>query len=139
MSKNSCQKKANFFRNFRNKSHSIFMLHKIDRKKNVLLNWYSPRKFFLERFGWVLTLKIDFENQISAFFDGYFWPFNKSHEKINTIFLISAIMASIWNVFIKFGWPDEIFSLRWYSFGSTVHVSFVILHQCARMHANAYV
>ena len=27
-------------------------------------------------------LKIDFENQILAFFDVYFWPFNKSHEKI---------------------------------------------------------
>ena len=26
-------------------------------------------------------MKIDFENQILALFDGYFWPFNKSHEK----------------------------------------------------------
>ena len=33
--------------------------------------------------------------------------FNKSHEKINTIFVISAIIASIWNVFIKFRWHDE--------------------------------
>ena len=33
-----------------------------------------------------------------AFFDSYFWPFNKSHEKTNAIFVISAIMASIWNV-----------------------------------------
>ena len=31
-------------------------------------------------------LKIDFENQILALFDIYFWPFNKSHEKINTFF-----------------------------------------------------
>jgi hypothetical protein len=30
-----------------------------------------------------------------AFFDSYFWPFNKSHEKTNAIFVISAIMASI--------------------------------------------
>ena len=52
-------------------------------------------------------LKIDFENQILAVFDVYFWPFNKSHEKINTIFVISAIIASIWNVFIKFRWHDE--------------------------------
>ena len=29
---------------------------------------------------------MDFENQILALFDVYFWPFNKSHEKINTIF-----------------------------------------------------
>ena len=28
-----------------------------------------------------MTLKIDFENQILALFDGYFWPFNKSHKK----------------------------------------------------------
>ena len=29
--------------------------------------------------------------KILAFFDGYFWPFNKSHEKIKSIFVISAI------------------------------------------------
>ena len=42
-----------------------------------------------------------------AFFDSYFWPFNKTHEKIIAIFFLSAIMASIWNVFIKFRWRDE--------------------------------
>ena len=52
-------------------------------------------------------LKIDFENHILALFDVFFWPFNKSHEKINIIFVISAIIASIWNVFIKFRWQDE--------------------------------
>ena len=45
------------------------------------------RKIFLERFEGFLILKIDFENQILAHFDVYFWPFNKSHEKINIIFL----------------------------------------------------
>ena len=30
-----------------------------------------------------------------VFFDSYFWPFNKTHEKIIAIFVISAIMASI--------------------------------------------
>jgi hypothetical protein len=40
-------------------------------------------------------MKIDFENQILALFDGYFWPFNKSHEKIKSIFVISAIIPSI--------------------------------------------
>ena len=50
---------------------------------------------------------MDFENQILALFDVYFWPFNKSHEKINIIFVMSAIIASIWNVFIKFRWHDE--------------------------------
>ena len=58
-------------------------------------------------------LKIDFENQILALFDVYFWPFNKSHEKINIIFVISAIIASIWNVFIKFRWQDEKLTLIW--------------------------
>ena len=32
------------------------------------------------------TQKIDFDNQILALFEVYFWPFNKSHEKINTFF-----------------------------------------------------
>ena len=31
-------------------------------------------------------MKIDFENQILALFDVYFWPLNKSHEKINAFF-----------------------------------------------------
>ena len=53
------------------------------------------QNFFLERFGYFLTLKIDFENQILALFDSYFWPFNKSHEKIKFIFVISAIIPSI--------------------------------------------
>ena len=52
-------------------------------------------KFFLERFEGFLMLKIDFENQILALFDVYFWPFKKSHEKVNAIFVISATMASI--------------------------------------------
>ena len=52
-------------------------------------------------------LKINFENQILALFDVYFWPFNKSHEKINIIFVIRAIIASTWNVFIEFRWHDE--------------------------------
>ena len=73
----------------------------------MLLNWYSSTKFFLERFRWFLMLKIDLENQILALFDSYFWPFNKSHEKIKSIFVISAIIPSIWNVFIKFRWHDE--------------------------------
>ena len=42
-----------------------------------------------------------------AFFDSYFWPFKKTHEKIIAIFVISGIKASIWNVFIQFRWHDE--------------------------------
>ena len=46
-----------------------------------------------------------------AFFDSYFWPFNKSEEKIKVIFVISAIMPPIWNVFIKSHWHDEKFAI----------------------------
>ena len=62
-----------------------------------LVKWpkIGVKKIFLERFEGFLMLKIDFENQILALFDVYFWPFNKSHEKINAIFVISATMASI--------------------------------------------
>ena len=56
---------------------------------------------------WLLFLKF---LKFLAFFDSYFWPFNKSHEKTNAIFVISAVMASIWNVFIKFRWHDEKFT-----------------------------
>ena len=45
--------------------------------------------------------------KILAFFDSYSWPFNKSEGKIKVISVISVIMPSIWNVFIKFGWHDE--------------------------------
>ena len=66
------------------------MLHKINKNKKCAPKLIFFNDFFLERFGYFLTLKIDFENQILALFDSYFWPFNKSHEKI-----ISAIIPSI--------------------------------------------
>ena len=103
-------KKAKIFWNFRNKSRLILMLHKIDKNKKVapkLIFFNEITKFFLERFEGYLMLKIDFDNQILALFDLYFWPFNKPHENSNTIFVISAIIASIWNVYIKFRWYDE--------------------------------
>jgi hypothetical protein len=80
--------KKSFFGNFINKSRSILMLHKISNHEKCapkLIFFYEKK---LERFGWFLKLKIDFENQILAFFDGYF---NNSHEKIKSIFVISAI------------------------------------------------
>ena len=73
-------------------------------------------KHFLESFGWFLTLKIDFEIRFLHFLTAIL-PFNKSHVKINAIFMpflchydfcaifvISKVRASIWNVFIKFHW-----------------------------------
>ena len=34
-----------------------------------------------------------------SFFDNHFWPFIKYDEKINVIFVISAILASFLNVY----------------------------------------
>ena len=83
------------------RSSSILKLQKNGKNKN-----WAPKLIFLNKekeiFIWFLTLNIDFENQILAHFDCYFWPFIKSHAKINTVFVISTIRASIWNVFIKF-------------------------------------
>ena len=64
MAKNSFQKKAKKFRNFRNKSCSILMLHKIDKKKICPNVDIVQRKIILERFESFLTLKNNFENQI---------------------------------------------------------------------------
>ena len=81
MAKNSCQKKPKFSEILGTKVFHIWCYTKSLKTKNVPLNWYSSMKIFLERFGWFLTLKIDFENQNLALFDSYFWPFIKSHEK----------------------------------------------------------
>ena len=111
MAKNSCQKKPKFLEISGTKVDQFWCYTKLIETKKLLLNWYFSTKIFLERFEGFLMLKIDFDNQILALFDVYFWPFNKSHEKINIIFVISAIIASIWNVFIKFRWHDE--KLTW--------------------------
>ena len=107
MAKNSCQKKPNFLEILGTKLVQFSCYTKLVKTKNVPLDRISSTKIFLWRFGRFFTLKIDFENQILALFDGYFWPFSKSHEKIKSIFAISAIIPSIWNVFIKFRWHDE--------------------------------
>ena len=101
MAKNSCQKKPNSLEILGTKVVQ-FSCFKKCAPKLIFSN-----NIFFKRFRWFLTLKIDFENQILSFFDVYFWPFNKYHEKINTVFVISAIIASIWNVFIKFRSHDE--------------------------------
>ena len=55
-------------------------------------NWTTFRPKISEKFG---------------FFDSYFWPFSKFEEKIKVIFVISAILSSIWNLSIEFRWHDE--------------------------------
>ena len=67
--------KAKNFRNFRNKSRSIFMLNKIDRNKKCAPKLIFSNDFFRK----IQMLKINFEKQSLALFDTYFWPFNKSH------------------------------------------------------------
>ena len=79
--------KKKFYKNINLGAHFLFLL--------ILCSIKIERLLFLK------FLKI------LAFFDSYFWPFNKSEEKIKVIFVISVIMPSIWNVFIKFRWHDE--------------------------------
>ena len=112
MAKNSCQKvpKSDFQSQF-----STSKIIRIFLKKNSLENINLGAHFLflsilcsmkIERLLFLKFLKF------LAFFDSYFWPFNKSHEKTNVIFVISAVMASIWNVFIKFRWHDEKFTIE---------------------------
>ena len=80
------------------------------RKKDSLKNINSGVHFLFSlilcstKIEWLLLLKF---LKILAFFDSYFWPFDKSEEKIKVIFVIGAIIPLIWNVFIKFRWHDE--------------------------------
>ena len=80
------------------------------RKKNSLKNINLGAHFLFSsilcstKIEWLLLLKF---LKILAFFDSYFWPFDKSEEKIKVIFVIGAIIPLIWNVFIKFRWHDE--------------------------------
>ena len=82
----------------------------LSKKKKMLKNMNVGATFlFLSILCSIKIERLLFQKflKILAFFDSYFWPFNKTHEKIIAIFVISAIMASIWNVFIKFRWHDE--------------------------------
>ena len=87
-----------------------------------------------------MTLKIDFQNQILALFDDYFWPFNKSHEKIKSVFVISAI----WNVFIKFHWHDEKLTAGCLALKSTTVIMLLkrcteVCHKAMKMSRNIFV
>ena len=113
MAKNSCQKKPKIWF-----SKSIFSVknHPNLSKKNFV-GEYQFRSTFLFL---VILCSIKIERllflkflKILAFFDSYFWPFDKSEEKIKVIFVIGAIIHSIWNVFIKFRWHDEKLTWGW--------------------------
>ena len=106
MAKNSCQKKPKFSEILGTKVVQFWCYTKSVKTKNVPLDWYSSTNFFFIK----IRMIFDVENQILPLFDVYFWPFNKSHEKINAIFVIRSTMASIWNVFIKFRCHDEKFT-----------------------------
>ena len=75
------------------------------KTKNVLLNWYHITKILFKK----IQMIFDIENRLwksdfGTFFDIYFWPINKSHERNNAIFVISAIMATICNAFYQILW-----------------------------------
>ena len=112
MAKNSRQKVPKF--DFQGQFSTSQMI-RIFLKKFLLkiINLWAHFLFLLilcsTKIELLLTLK--FLKNL-AFFDSYFWPFNKSEEKIKVIFVISAIIPSIWNVFIKFRWCDEKFTAR---------------------------
>ena len=76
----------------------------------LLVTAQTEENYFSIKIERLLFLKF---LKILAFFDSYFWPFNKSEEKIKVIFVISVIMPSIWNVFIKFRWHDEKLTDGW--------------------------
>ena len=122
MAKNSCQKKPNFSEILGTKVVQFWCYTKLVKTKSVPINWNSLTKKKLLKninlgahFLFLLILcSIKIERLLFlkflknlAFFDSYFWPFSKSEEKIKVIFVISAIMSSIWNVFIEFRWHDE--------------------------------
>ena len=107
MAKNCCQKKPKFLEILGTKVDQFWCYTKLIKNKKVAPKLIFFNEIFFRKIWRIFDIEIDFENQILALFDVYFWPFNKSHEKINIIFVISAIKASIWNVFIKFRWHDE--------------------------------
>ena len=71
------------------------MLHKIDKNKKCASKLIFSNEIFFRKILMIFDVEIYFEDQILALFDSYFWPFNKSHEKIKAIFVISVTMASI--------------------------------------------
>ena len=98
MAKNSCQKKPHFSEILGTKVVQFWCYTKLVKTKNMPLNWYfSTRKIFRK-----IRVIFDIENWLwKSDFGSYFWPFNKSHERINAIFVIHTIMALIWNGFYQ--------------------------------------
>ena len=84
MAKNSCQKKPNFLEILGTKVVQFWCYTKLIKTKKLLLNWYFSMDFFRK-----IRSIFDVENWLwkSDFgtFWRLFWPFNKSHEKINAI------------------------------------------------------
>ena len=107
MAKNRRQKvpKSDFQSQF-----STSKMLRIFLKKILLKNINLGAPFLSLSILWSIKIKrllfLKFFKNL-PFFDSYFWQFNKSEEKIKAIFVISAIIFSIWNVFIKFYWHDE--------------------------------
>ena len=101
MAKNSCQKKPIVLEILGTKVVQFLYYTKLIKTKKLFLNWYFSTKIFLRKIQRIFNI----ENGLWKSDFGPFWCLFL--EKINTIFVISAIIASIWNVFIKFRWHDE--------------------------------
>ena len=89
MAKYSCQKSAKIL-----VSKTIFNIkNHLNLSKKIFFEKYQCRSTFLFK---LILCSIKTEQLLFlkflknfAFFDSYFWPFNKYHEKIITIFVIS--------------------------------------------------
>ena len=83
---NSCQKKLNFSEILGAKVIQFWCYTKLVKNKKCAPTLIFFNEIFLERFGWILALKIDFENQTLALFDSYLLQFNKPHVTIKAVF-----------------------------------------------------
>ena len=106
-----CQKLSNSF--------SIFFIEEYQFRGTFFIsidfmyhqNWMTFVPKISEKFG---------------FFDSHFWPFNKCEEKIKVIFVITAIIPSIWNgFFFKFRWRDEKFTMAILNNMKIMHLKFI--------------
>ena len=107
MAKNNCQKKPNFLEILGTKVVQFWCYTKLIKTKKLLLNWYFSTKIFFRKIRRIF----DIENRLWKSDFGTFWHLFLAIEQVSwknqCLFLISAIIASIWNVFIKFRWHDE--------------------------------
>ena len=86
-----------------------YHFRKVKRKLKFWINVDNKNFNWLRCFlHWKLTLKVRFWRFLTSFF-GYLFD-----EKINALFLISAILSSFWSIFDKFCWRGELLTAAIY-------------------------